>query len=147
LMLRILREFGRLSGGEKALILRAVVTVALFRIGVSSVPYRWLAGSPTRAARAMGRPAHTPERIAWSVRAAARRVPFATCLTQCLAARRMLQKAGYDAAIHFGWRRAAGEGFEAHAWLEHAGTTLIGGVERPRFLAFHASGGDRKAGG
>jgi hypothetical protein len=67
--------------------------------------------------------------MAWLVRACARRVPGASCLTRALAARWLLAEAGMDSTLHFGHRRDERGGFAAHAWLEHEGQVLVGGDE------------------
>ena len=65
------------------------------------------------------------ESLEWAVRTARRMVPLATCLTQALALHHLLARAGYESSIHIGVAKTAGRGFEAHAWVEHAGVTLL----------------------
>lgn len=72
------------------------------------------------------------ERIVWAGRAAARRTPFATCLSSALALQRLLAANGHDSELHIG---VAGDGgaFAAHAWLERDGRILIGEDDRARY--------------
>ena len=72
--------------------------------------------------------AREPEALAWAVRAAARRVPRASCLTQALALDTLLTEADLDGIVRIGVARRPDGSFEAHAWVEHDGRVLIGGV-------------------
>jgi hypothetical protein len=67
-----------------------------------------------------------PRALAWAVRAAARRVPHATCLTQALTLEAMLAEAGHLSDVRIGVARTSEGRFEAHAWLEFGGDVLIG---------------------
>jgi hypothetical protein len=69
-----------------------------------------------------------PAAFAWAVRATARRVPRASCLTQALALESWLAEHGVDTAVRVGVARRSDGSFEAHAWVEHEGRVLIGGV-------------------
>ncbi|HYJ80996.1 MAG TPA: lasso peptide biosynthesis B2 protein [Longimicrobiaceae bacterium] len=128
-MLRPLRSYARLPAAERRLALRAVALVVAFRIALWTLPAsRVLAAAP----RPRARPAHAgiaPERIARLVRAGARRIPAASCLTRALAARWLLAEAAQPSTLHFGHRRDHRGRFAAHAWLEHGGQVLIGGDE------------------
>jgi hypothetical protein len=128
-MLRPLRSYARLSRAERRLALRALSLVAAFRVALWTLPARRvLAAAP----KPRTRPAHagvSPDRMAWLVRAAARRVPDASCLTRALAARWLLAEASLDSTLHFGHRRDERGAFAAHAWLEHEGRVLVGGEQ------------------
>ena len=63
--------------------------------------------------------------IVRTVRSCSRYVPYASCLTQALAAKRLMDNAGHAASIKFGVRQAGGS-FEAHAWLEVDGKIVLG---------------------
>jgi len=128
-MLRPLRSFARLSRAERRLAVRALALVAAFRIALWTLSARRVAAA---APRPRARPAHagvSPDRMAWLVRAAARRVPDASCLTRALAVRWLLAEASLDSTLHFGHRRDERGAFAAHAWLEHQGRVLVGGEE------------------
>jgi len=66
------------------------------------------------------------EQIAWAVGVASRYVPAANCLTQALAATRMLERAGYDASLQIGVSRSESGPLDAHAWVDCEGRTVIG---------------------
>src|SRR3982751_2268155 len=103
-MLWPLRSYVRLSRAERRLAVRALALVVAFRLALWTLPARRvLAAAP----RPRTRPAHagvSPERMAWLVRAGARRVPDASCLTRALAARWLLAEASLESTLHFGHR-------------------------------------------
>lgn len=80
--------------------------------------------------------AREPAALAWAVRATARRVPKASCLTQAIALESLLAEAGEVGTVRFGVARKPDGAFEAHAWVEHAGRILIGDLpDLERFAA------------
>jgi hypothetical protein len=68
--------------------------------------------------------------VAWSVKAAARLVPRATCLTQAFSAQRLLARRGVDVAVHLTVPKDASDGFLPHAWVMGDGVILLGGTAR-----------------
>lgn len=65
------------------------------------------------------------ERVAWAVTVTAARIPEASCLTQAMAGREMLERRGVESEIRLGVKRE--KGFQAHAWLVVGGRILLGG--------------------
>ena len=65
--------------------------------------------------------------VAWSVSAAARLVPQATCLTQALAGQRLLARRGRGSRVVIGVR-PQDAGLHAHAWLIRGDRVLLGGA-------------------
>jgi hypothetical protein len=126
-------RFLALSGAERWLILRAAWLVVGVRVGLSLLPsrvvLRQVNGAEPR--RSLGRV--QPDRIAWAVRAASRRVPQATCLTQALAAQLLLAQYGYRSRLRLGVARGEQGDFQAHAWLECGGQIVIGGQDLGRY--------------
>jgi hypothetical protein len=115
---------------ERRLLLQAAWLVGMTRLGLWLLPFatlwrwwqRWSRPRPPR---------HTAEqpsaaRLAWAVRAVARYVPAATCLTQSLAARVLLAWYGQAAQVHIGVAKTRAGGLEAHAWVESQGQVVIG---------------------
>ncbi|MGA2047181.1 MAG: lasso peptide biosynthesis B2 protein [Terracidiphilus sp.] len=91
------------------------------------------------------------KRVAWAVRAAARRVPWrAVCFHQGIAAQQMLCRAGVPAELHYGVAKTANgvakmanRGFEAHVWVTSYGKMVVGGETRDRFTVLGIfAGGD-----
>ena len=72
----------------------------------------------------------TVSRIAWAVSAVARRLPSrTTCLVEALAAEAMLRRRGFAPTLRIGVREPGSDAtlLEAHAWVECAGSVVIGG--------------------
>jgi hypothetical protein len=131
-----LSKLAGLSHAHRRLLLRALLTVAAFRLSLTVLPYRWTRRLAEGASGAGGdaRPRPTRDELAWAVSAASRRIPRATCLTQALALQRLLGGAGYDATLRLGVARSDGGTLEAHAWLESGGRTVIGGPQSARYV-------------
>jgi hypothetical protein len=122
-----LRQFAKLTPGERSLLLRAVILVATVRLALWTMPFRAvrkrLAQRPAVSAKLAAVPV---KRLSWSVQAAARRIPAASCLTQALALQHLLARAGYTAELHIGVAKDAARGFQSHAWVEYRGQILLG---------------------
>jgi len=87
------------------------------------------------------------KRVAWAVRAAARRVPWrAVCFHQGIAAQQMLCRTGVPAELRYGVAKTANGGFEAHVWVTSYGKTVVGGGSQDRFTVLGIfAGGDSSA--
>ncbi len=119
-----MRKFWQLSSAERGLLISASILLAEIRSALWLLPWRRVRGwhrwlFMSRASR------FSVERLEWAVRNASRLVPGATCLTQALALHHLLTRAGYPSSIHIGVAKRPGRGFEAHAWVEHEGVTLL----------------------
>lgn len=77
------------------------------------------------------------ERIVWSVRAVARRLPGCTCLVSAIALQRLLSRQGHVSELHVGVARQ-GEKFAAHAWLTRDGEFLIGETQGETYVPLMA---------
>jgi hypothetical protein len=118
------RKFWRLSGADRRLLLDAAVLLATYRVAL------WLLSWNRVAAPGPSRDESPPkqisvERLEWAVRTAGRRIPAANCLTAALALHHLMSRAGYESSIHIGVAKTPARGFEAHAWVEHDGATLL----------------------
>ena len=65
------------------------------------------------------------KRLSWAVQVVARRIPGASCLTQALALRELMERAGHTADLRIGVAKDAIHGFASHAWLEHDSQILV----------------------
>ena len=129
-----LRTFIRLQPGERGLVLRTLFLVAAIRVTLWVLPFQ-------RLQRVVGSvdpwkhllvsiPADVPiARLVWAVRAASRRIPAASCLTQSLALHCLLTRAGYRSEIRIGVTKDMEAGFAAHAWVDYAGHPLLSDPE------------------
>ncbi|KEP71394.1 hypothetical protein DL1_07340 [Thioclava dalianensis] len=70
---------------------------------------------------------HHLREIAWSVGAAARLVPVASCLTQALAGQYLLAQRGVASDLRLSLPAGQGDAFRPHAWLLHEGQIVLGG--------------------
>jgi Transglutaminase-like superfamily len=137
-----LGRFLRLSPGDRWLLVTAALLLAATRLGLILLPYRKLRGLVDRLARVSSRrrlaPPASPERIALAVTRASRAVPGATCLTQALAAKVLLERRGHPARVRVGIGRAEGARLLAHAWVECEGRIMLGGTDLTRYTPFSA---------
>lgn len=135
--MNFLSRYFQLSSEEKWLFWRALQTVLTVRLGlmffslpalrqIIAVDRRpMLAGPPNPAAL---------KRTVWAVKAVSHRVPGATCLTQALAAQKLLALQRIPVELCIGVAKSVNGILEAHAWLERDGKVLIG--RSPDFQRF-----------
>jgi len=116
-----------LPPSERRLVLRTLPLVAAIRVALWVVPLRRVQGFMRAAARVpFSVPTDLPvPRLVWAVRAASRRIPMATCLTQSLALQFLLLRTGRSSEVHIGVRKNAEAGFQSHAWVECEGNFLL----------------------
>ena len=135
----LLRKFLARSWADRALLVRAFVLVSAVRVGLWVLPYRTV----ERLTECPVTPREmTPEeellslrRIVGAVEAMSRRLLGAKpCLTQALAAQRILRQGGIDSTLRIGVAKD-GQELLAHAWLERGERVLIGGGRSPRLYA------------
>jgi len=133
--MKLAGKIARLRRAEWALLARAGLLAAAIRAALWVVPWPSL----IRVLDRLGRPGRlkgfSADRLAWAVRHASRLVPRATCLTQALALHHLLTCSGLPSAVEIGVAKTAEKGFQAHAWVEHQGGTLL---NRPDEIAGYA---------
>jgi len=141
-----LGQFLRLPPADRRLLVTAALLQAAIRFGLSVLPYRKIRRLVDRLARVRRRhhaaASVSPERIAWAVARAGRSVPGATCLTQALAAKVLLERRGHPARVRVGIGRAEGAPLLAHAWVECEGRILLGGTDLARYTPLAALEGE-----
>lgn len=126
-LLRKLAAFQKKAPADRLLICEAIVTLALARMVVLTVPFRFIA---RWAARTPDNGACNSEllvRVRKAVTTAARNVPWnAVCLPQAIAAKMMLARRGQGSVFHLGARLDADGKLNAHAWLVVGDTVVVG---------------------
>ncbi|HEV8525441.1 MAG TPA: lasso peptide biosynthesis B2 protein [Terriglobales bacterium] len=128
-----IRKILELSWSDRHLLARSVVAMCAAVAAVRLLPAAYFAAALATSRRPRVRNmSQTPQRIGWAVSVASHYVPGAKCLCQALAAKWMLERAGYPARMHIGVAKDQSHGFAAHAWVETQGTVLVGG-ETARF--------------
>lgn len=133
-----IRRFLDLDAADRGTFVRAALWLVAFRVGLLVLPLRVLSrvavgGAPEPPAAPAESAAREARRVRWAVAAAARRVPGARCLTQALAAQRLLARSHPATELRFGARRGPRGAFEAHAWLEQGGVVVFGDPQPQRF--------------
>lgn len=128
--LRLIERFLALPGEERVLLLRAIVTLGLARIGLWIMPVKHVRRLLAPSTRRKMPTAPTPARIGWAVGASRRVVPKATCLPQALACESLLTRFGYDSQLRIGVTKTTDVALEAHAWVECQGRIVIGDLEQ-----------------
>jgi hypothetical protein len=126
-----LRRLLLLPAREKLLLAQSLFLVILIRFGLSIFPFRWI----DRWLGVFAAPVDDHNRetnwnlvksIVRVVRASSRYVPYASCLTQALAARVLLRMAGQSSHLKIGVERGSDNKFGAHSWVEVDGRVVIG---------------------
>jgi hypothetical protein len=124
------RRFVALDWRERRLLMALLVALPILRVALRRVGYtrtraaieRWTGRHPKRAPSR--RDMETAESLAELAKIAGRKAPLAaTCLPQALAVHAVLRRRGLDPELRIGVRKAD-ERFEAHAWVELAGSPL-----------------------
>lgn len=124
----------RLSRPDRRLARQALLLVARVRLLLPLLSLPRLERHLSRVARRRSDDPSVPvERIAWSIAAAARRVPGATCLVLALAGQTLMARHGYHGELRLGVMRDSAGAFGAHAWVEYEGRAVIGDEERAPF--------------
>lgn len=129
--MKSLRTLVKLPPAERALVLRTLLLVAAIRVALWIISFQrlqHLTASWRRLPFAVS-PEMPVGRLVWAVRAASRRIPAASCLTQSLALHCLLSRAGHRSQIRIGAAKDSEAGFTAHAWVEYEGQPLLSGPE------------------
>jgi hypothetical protein len=127
---RIVR-FTRLSRSEQIRLLDAWLVLAIVRLSLWAVPLQRLLRLVQRVVpvrRLENGPTRSAEELARNVSRMSPYVPRATCLSQAVATQVLLARDGYPSRIAIGVARDAERQFRAHAWVECAGSVVIGSV-------------------
>jgi hypothetical protein len=129
-----------LSWGDRGLLVEAQALLAVARLVVLLVPFRFyssylgmhMAESPVGENNAA--PRTTLRRVAWAIGAISRRAPWrCRCLEQALAAKVMLRVRGVPNTLYLGVARSADKQLEAHAWVRSGPFYVTGGNGRDRY--------------
>ena len=126
-----LRNFLAWPRSRKRLLFRTLLLVAGVRAALLLLPSRSVSAAltdPAPAGDADSTDWGRIREIASMISYASRFVPGATCLTQALAARKMLSRVGQSCSLKIGVEKDARRGFRAHAWIEVDGKIAIGKV-------------------
>jgi Transglutaminase-like superfamily len=111
---------------RRRLLAEALISIVTLRAGLRLLPFttvrRWTRRWTATKSGAIDRPGD----VVWAVDAIGSRIPGTTCLVEALTADWMLRRRGYTPALQIGVRHGAVMSIDAHAWVEYAGTVVIG---------------------
>jgi len=137
-------RFLRLSPAERTLLLQAALLLWGVRLGLWALPFRTLQRLLARLRGASSQHAALGK-VVWATEVASAFVPAPTCLTRALAAHTLAARYGHPTELRIGVATRAGN-FEAHAWLEHRGKVLLGGLrDLSRYQPLPPLGGEKGA--
>lgn len=131
--MKSLRKFFASSAADRRLLIRSAGLVGLVRVGLWLLPFRavWrlLAKLEQHGGNSRAAEPTSVDRICQAVRRVSRYIPSASCLTQALAAKALLRRSGHDAKLRIGVTKGGAGDFQAHAWVEIDGRSVIGGSD------------------
>lgn len=137
--MRRLRSFLRLPARERLLYLQTWLLLFRIRLMLWVLPYRrWRQIAAHMIRIEIEHQLEHPQvnQITRAVKVMSRYVPYASCLTQALAAQTLLAHEGQRSQLRVGVAQNGGK-LEAHAWVQVDGRVVIGGRESvARFSAF-----------
>ncbi len=128
----LIGRFLRLSWRRRLLLVEAAAWLAIARLAILLLPFRWLtphfgrtmAESPASDPRA----ADVGRWVAWAVGIASRTTPWHNkCLGEAIAGKAMLRRRGVASTLYLGLAKADSGDLEAHAWLRCGSRILTGG--------------------
>lgn len=127
-------ELLSLEPRRQRLLFESAVLIAISRIGLWCLPFRWMnrwidRESFARRSRRVRSSSESVERIVWAIEIASRAIP-ASCLAQAMAGTILLARRGYSASLHLGVMRGSQESLGAHAWVECEGQVVLGRNDR-----------------
>jgi hypothetical protein len=124
---RKLRTFLHMSAAERRLICEAALMLALARLMVLCIPFRFVAPWLRRAPAWASADQKLVLAVRQAITIAARNVPWiAVCLPQALAAKAMLARRGCGSAFYLGATFDSNGDLIAHAWLVAGGQVVVG---------------------
>lgn len=108
---------------------QSLFLIWIIRIGLWLFPFKsldkWLSYFDSTDVENRNTDWTTIDNVVKSVKACSHYVPYASCLTQALATRKLLQMKGQHSQLKIGVKKD-NENFAAHAWIEIDGRIIIG---------------------
>jgi hypothetical protein len=124
---RKLKTFFGMSGADRLLVGEATLALAVARLIVLTVPFRFMESWLSRVRKTGACDEVLLLSVRKAVTTAARNVPWnAVCLPRAMAAKAMLERRGYGSSFHLGANFDARGKLIAHAWLVAGGTVVVG---------------------
>ena len=142
-------ELLSLEPRRQRLLFESAMLIAIARIGLRFLPFRWMnkwvdRESAARRSGGVRSSCESVEQIVWAIEFASRAIP-ASCLARSIAGTILLARRGHSASLHLGVMRGPRESLGAHAWVECDGQVVLG--RNDRFEQYTALGAiNRRAG-
>src|SRR5437762_3453984 len=131
--MRRLLKFWRMPSAERVLLCKSLALVIAVRLGLWLIGFHtlraWLAKLTRRQSAVQPRRDIDTAKVIWAVQAVSRCVPCASCLTQALSTKVLLDRRGQAVNLRIGVAKGPHGQFQAHAWVEQKGKILIGGLK------------------
>ncbi|PID41214.1 MAG: hypothetical protein CR981_04165 [Proteobacteria bacterium] len=130
-MITQLIQFGRLKPAEKKFFIKSCWLMIFFRIALKRRPFQQIMAE-TKVMTGKITTGKSQEirlhRAARLAKTAGSIIPFSTCLSRALAGYVLLAEQGFETTLHIGVTRDDSYGFEAHAWLTHNNSIILGNL-------------------
>lgn len=121
------KTFLGMNSVDRSLVCEAILALALARVLVLTVPFRFLVPWLSRRPKTSSCNEAVLACVRKAVTTAARNVPWnAVCLPQAMAAKAMLARRGCGSSFHLGADFNAEGKLIAHAWLVVGGSVVVG---------------------
>ena len=130
-------KFLRLPSDERAVLVRALLTLAAARVAISVLPFKSVRRLLTPRPGGTVDQRITPGRVHWAIAQAQRVIPDATCLPQAVTAEALLARGGRQAILRIGVTKTSAGRILAHAWVESDQRIIVGDL--PGGLADYTS--------
>lgn len=123
----------KLPHGDRVLLLQTAVLLNAVRLGLWLLPFQKLCRLLNRCFPLKSNQTvepHQIDKVIWAVEAVSWHLPGrrVLCLARALATQALLHQLGCDCELRIGVAKSPTGKLEAHAWVEHDGKLIIGGV-------------------
>lgn len=137
---QVWQKLQALSATDLRLLGHTAMLMAAIRLGLWLLPFqtlrRWLSKRYPLGQRRQSNSAAVIQKVVWAVEVVSWRMPGGVlCLARALTTQALLRRHGCDCELRIGVAKSAAGALEAHAWVEHQGRVIIGGM--PGFSRFH----------
>ena len=122
----------QLSHSDRWLLIKALFILSLVRLGLYRLPLATLRQALQHFVGSGSKDSNRPQlsiyKIIWAVTCASHYMPQVKCLARALTTQVLLKQQGYVTQLKIGMAKSAGGEFQAHAWVEHRGRVVMGGI-------------------
>ncbi len=131
--MRRVRNFLRLSAGDRYFLIKTLVLLIAIRLGLSLLRFNTLLKLVTKISqpdeRSLSTSKVTVGKIVWAVNASTRYVPGVKCLARALTTQVLMNQYGQSPELRIGVAKGETGKLEAHAWIEYQGWVVMGNLQ------------------